>query len=142
MKLSTSTYRWARVGVGLALLALAAIIVCGIASTSYDRTLVGGYRLIKSGSADVAVYGKDGVLVVGMTVKSIGASDAIIVGEIVHPTPGAYHPYADDIQGYFVIDTQSDAVSRGLTKEQAQALVVTYRATMPRLKNPDYWFGW
>lgn len=101
-----------------------------------DRVgLPGGYELSIANSNAIAVGNADDLIVIGPHVDRYRVVGDLVVGHVSTPR---WHQYPPEPTGYFVLDTRSGQVSKGLTMSGLASTLKTFGiAEQPTLLRSD-----
>lgn len=105
--------------------------------------LIDGYSISAPSHAEISISRFDGTYVLERYVFQVGLTPGYIVA-LCQRRPGAdAQPSADErpCSGYNVINTQSGQAVRGISKDEATAILVKAGATMPMLDDAAGYFS-
>ena len=114
----------------------------------YEAQLPNGYMLYRMNDSEIFIWGPDKRFAprieVPPSVAKIGGRGDIVYGYTESNSFLANHSGWGDkiVEGFFVLDTKTDTVSVGLTKDEwLKALAVHKITKEPSLKKPSRWFS-
>lgn len=119
----------ALIGSFIVLLSLPLLLFQGI--VDYSLALPNGYRLIRTSASIFTIAGPDNSIVIEPKIDKYGVNGKFVIGKASYCEDDP-----DSVAGYFVVDTSSGLIQKGLNEEELLNMLGANKMQRIRLERP------